>query len=131
MDDILYDLNGAVIFSKLDLNSGYHQLELDEMSKYITTISTHVGLRRYKRLNFGINSAAEIFQDVIHTCISGIQGAINVSDDIMIFGRDQASHNRALEEVFKRLRDNGSTLNKDKCAFDKQKLDFFWSHIQF
>ena len=86
------------------------------------------GLRRYKRLNFGINSAAEIFQDVIRTCISGIQGAINVSDDILIFGRDQVSHNRALEEVFKRLRDNGLTLNKDKCAFDKQKLDFF-GHI--
>lgn len=61
IDDIIYDLNKAKYFSKLDLNQGYHQLELHPDSRYLTTFSTHVGLRRYKRLNFGISSAAEIF----------------------------------------------------------------------
>ena len=32
MDDILCDLNGATVFSKLDLNNRYHQLELDPAS---------------------------------------------------------------------------------------------------
>ena len=41
LDDILCDLNGATVFSKLDLNNGYHQLELHEESRYITTFSTH------------------------------------------------------------------------------------------
>ena len=59
------DLNGARIFSTLDLNQGYNQLELVLESRYITTFSTHMGLMRYKRLNFGISSAAEIFQNVI------------------------------------------------------------------
>ena len=49
MDDILYDLNGATVFSKLDLNNGYHQLELDPAIRYITTFSIHCGARRYKR----------------------------------------------------------------------------------
>ena len=47
MDDIIADLNGAQWFSKLNLNVGYHQLELDPACRYITTFSTHVGLRRY------------------------------------------------------------------------------------
>ena len=41
------------MFSKLDLHQGYNQMELTPESRYITTFSTHLGLRRYTRLNFG------------------------------------------------------------------------------
>ena len=44
LDDLVADLNGATVFSKLDMSQAYHQLELDEASRYITTFSTHVGL---------------------------------------------------------------------------------------
>ena len=125
LDDILCDLNGATVFSKLDLNNGYHQLELHEESRYITTFSTHCGLRRYKRLNFGINSAAEIFQNAIRNCIHDIPGSINVSDDILIFGRNQETHDASLSAVLERLKEKGLTLNKNKCAFNKGTLEFF------
>ncbi len=52
IEDLLNDLNGARYFSKLDLTAAYHQLELDEQSRYITTFTTHKGLFQYKRLNF-------------------------------------------------------------------------------
>ena len=45
-------LSGANVFSKLDPNQGYNQLELAEESRYITTFATHLGLYRYKRLFF-------------------------------------------------------------------------------
>ncbi|KAK0148839.1 hypothetical protein N1851_010750 [Merluccius polli] len=64
VDDVIQSLNGARFFSKLDLNCGYHQLELEPASRYITTFSTHVGLRRYKRLSFGVSSAAESFMPI-------------------------------------------------------------------
>ena len=54
IEDLVVDLNGAKYFSKLDMNQGYHQLELAPESRYITTFSTHRGLYRYKRLNFGM-----------------------------------------------------------------------------
>ena len=46
-DDLVSDLNGSTVFSKLDLTNAYHQLELDEASRYITTFTTHIGLRRH------------------------------------------------------------------------------------
>lgn len=52
LDDLIYDLNGAKYMSKIDLRAGYHQIELHPESRYITTFSTHIGLFRYKRLNF-------------------------------------------------------------------------------
>ncbi|XP_063400348.1 uncharacterized protein K02A2.6-like [Mytilus trossulus] len=60
LDDMILDLNGSKVFSKMDLRSGYHQLELNEESRNITTFTTHVGLRRYKRLSFSVSSAAEL-----------------------------------------------------------------------
>ena len=125
MDDILYDLNGATMFSELDLNNGYH-LELNPASRYITTFSTHCGLRLYKRLNFAINSAAEIFHNAIRNCIQGIEGSINISDGILIFGRNQEAHDKLLTAVFERLKEKGLTLNKNKCVFNKRTLQWQW-----
>ena len=51
INDILYELNGSTVFSKLDLKWGFHQVELDETSRYITNSSCHRGIFRYKRLN--------------------------------------------------------------------------------
>ena len=60
VEELRNDLNGAKVFSKLDLANGFHQLELDAKSRDITTFSTHVGLFRYCRLNFGTSSAPEL-----------------------------------------------------------------------
>ena len=53
IDAIIIELNGAQLFSKIDINNGYHQLVPHEESRYITTFTPHVGLRAYKRLMFG------------------------------------------------------------------------------
>ena len=69
LDEVIADMNGADTFSKIDLNKGYHQLELHLSSRGITTFTTHKGLYRYKRLCFGINSAVEIFQKKVSAVI--------------------------------------------------------------
>ena len=111
------------MFSKLDLNSGDHQLELDESSRNITTFSTHVGLRRYKRLNFGVTCAAELFQNHIAEAIAAMPNTLNTSDDIMVYGRDQKEHDEALEGVLQALVDRNLTLNKGKCEFNKESIE--------
>ena len=125
VDEIIHSLNGAKKFSKLDLRSGYHQLVLAPESRHITTFTTHKGLKRYKRLNFGTSSAAEIFQHTIQKALEGIDGILNISDDIIIFGKTTAEHDKALETAFHRLSERGLTLNPEKCVFDKEHLDFF------
>ena len=80
-DELISDLNGACHFSKLDLKQGYHQLTLAEESRNLTTFTTHKGLTRYKRLCFGVNSAAEISQSTISQTIQDISNAKNMSDD--------------------------------------------------
>ena len=102
-------------------------------SRNVTTFTTHVGLHRYKRLNFGINGAAEIFQNTISTALEGLEGVRNINDDIIVYGRNQNEHDERLQskkisndqELLKRLQDKNLTLNKGKCEFNKRKLVFF------
>ena len=125
IEELTADLNGATVFSKLDLKSGYHQLELHPSCRYITTFSTHVGLYQYRRLSFGINSAAEIFQHTIQTLIADIPGARNVSDDIVVFGRNQKQYDIALANTLSRLHKSGVTVYSRKCEFNKTSIEFF------
>ena len=125
IDDLIHTLNGATVFSKLDLRAGYHQLTLAPESRYITTFATHKGLRRYARLNFGTNSASEIFQMVINELIRDIPEALNISDDVIVFGKTQAEHDAALQAVFRKFAEVNLTLNKKKCEFNKKSITFF------
>ena len=128
LQDIIHDLNGATIFSKLDLNSAYHQLELHPDSRAITNFSTNVGLFRYKRLLFGVSSSSEVFQHTISQVLNGIPGVNNISDDIIVYGKTVAEHNNNLRAVISRLVENGLTLNKEKCQLHKQSIEFY-GHI--
>jgi hypothetical protein len=97
VDELITDLNGATVFTTLDLASGYHQLELDAECRHITTFTTHVGLRRYKRLMFGINAASEMFQNGIAKLLVGLPGCKNISDDIIVYGRNDKEQARTSE----------------------------------
>ena len=103
----------------------YHQLELSPSSRQITTFITHSGLYWYKRLNYGTNSAAELFQHALQQILHDISGVKNIADDILVFGATYQAHNQALDECFKRLEDHGLTLNFEKCSFLQPRLDFF------
>ena len=125
VEDVSFELNGAKYFSKLDLSQAYHQLELDEASRYITTFSTHVGLFRYKRLNYGTNAAAEIFQYTLQTQLQGLCGVKNIADDILVYGKTRDEHDSNLEKCLQRLSTKGLRLNQSKCTFLSNTLSFF------
>lgn len=125
VEDLVVKLNGAKYISKFDLRSGYNQLYLEKASRFITAFCTHMGVFQYKRLNFGVNAASEIFQKVIEQVLSGLEGVANFSDDIIVFASNKHEHDLRLEAVLRRLNDSGLTVNESKCEFGKQSLKFF------
>ena len=118
-------LNGAKHFSHLDMNDGYMQLELAEESRKLTTFYTPRGLKRFKRLHFGVNSAAEIFNEEVRKVVAQEPNAISIYDDILIFGKSQEEHDRSLRNVLQLWRNNGLTLSLKKSRFDLPAVKFF------
>ena len=120
-EDFIREFKGCKVFSKLDLNHGYHQFALDAESRRIMTFSTPWGNYRYKRLAFGGLNSQDLFDAEIAKVISGIP-RVNNRDDIMIGGLDWEDHNNNLRMLLQRIEDHNLTLREEKCEFGKTTL---------
>ena len=109
IDEILTDMNGATVFSKLDLKWGFHQIELDVNSRHLTTFVTHKGLFRYEWLMFGVSSAPEEYQKIVQQVLRNCEGTNVIADDIIVHGPDVQTHDRRLEKVLATLCDRNFT----------------------
>ena len=128
VDEILAQVSGAKIFSKLDANSGFWQIPLAEQSRPLTTFITPYGRFCFNKLPFGISSAPEVYQRRMQHILEGLPGVLCLIDDVLIFAQDQKEHDIRLANVLKRLQDAGVTLNSEKCQFNKRSIRFL-GHI--
>lgn len=110
--EVLENLNGSTVFSKLDFRLGFHQIELHKDSRDMTTFTPHDGLFRYKRLLFGINFAPEEFQPIVRQVLADIDGAQNIADDLAVHGADVKGHYKNLENLMRRLEERNVTKSR-------------------
>ena len=127
VDESLAKLGKSSMFSKLDANSGFWQVPLDEESRLLTTFITPYGRFCFNRLPFGIASAPEVFQKTMSSILEGLDGVICHMDDVLIHGQNQEEHDTRVRAVLQRLHEAGLTLN-DKCEFSQQRVKFL-GHI--
>lgn len=124
VDQVLAQLAGATVFSKLDANCGFHQIKLTEKSKPLTTFITPYGRYCYNRLPFGINSGPEHFQMQLHRILEDQPGVVSLIDDTVVYGKNIQEHDERLTQVLDKLSKAKITLNKDKCQFRQPQISF-------
>ncbi len=127
--ELLLEVSGAKIFSKIDLRKAYFNIDLDEASRELTATATPWGLYQYKRLPMGLVDAASAFQRRVAQTLQGIEGCLIYIDDILIVARDKAEHDARLEEVLRRLEAKNFRLNRAKCLFAVTTIDFLGHHL--
>ena len=128
INDVIDSLDGNCYSSKIDLSSGYFQMELDEESQIVTALVTLMGLFKWKGLLMGLASAPGVFQVFIELIMAGFsyEFALVYFDDIIIFGRFFEEHLTCLDLVPGRLKDavlkikaqNASVFGKKFISWD-------------
>ena len=126
IEDLFATLGKAKYFSCLDLKSGYWQIELAPEDREKTAFCTRTQLLEFNVLPFGIASAPAIFQRMISTVLKGIDGKFAVAylDDILVYSETFEDHIEHIKNVFDRLKEAFLSLNKNKCHFIKEEIDY-------
>ena len=122
IDELFMKLAGGKSFTELDLSQAYEQMELDEASQEVVTITTHRGLFKYMRLPYGVSSAPAIFQRAIEELLQGIPNVGVFLDNILITGASDDDHLKNLRTVLERLEKANLGLKQAKCHFMKPRL---------
>ena len=123
VDENLAKVGDSKTFSKLDANSGFWHITLDDESKLLTTLVSPFGRFCFNRLPSGISSAPEVFQRTMSKILEGLEGTLCQMDDVLIHGVDQSEHDGRVRAVLHRLQEAELTLN-DECVFSRCSTRF-------
>ena len=127
IEETLDCLNGAKIFTSLDLKSGYWQVEMEEGSKPLTAFTIGpLGFFECERMPFGLTNAPATFQRLMESCLGDLHlnWCIIYLDDIIVFSETPQEHMRRLRGVFQKLASAGLKLKPNKCEFFKKKITY-------
>jgi len=106
IDDLFYQLNGARIFSKKDLLSGYYQLRIKEEDISKIAIHTQCGHYEHMMMHFGLTNALAAFMDLMNRVFKPYldQFIVGFIDDILIYPRTSEKHTHHLTTILEVLR---------------------------
>ena len=120
-------LNGAKIFTSLDLKPGYWQVLMAEDSMSYTTFTVGLlGFYECVRMPFGLTNAPATFQRLMESCLGDLhlQYCIIYLGDIIVFSKTPGEHIKQLRSVFKKLDKAGLHLKPSKCKFFKKRVEY-------
>ncbi|CAN4105412.1 unnamed protein product [Withania somnifera] len=102
IDDLFDRLQGAAVFSKFDLRSGYHRLRIRTEDIPKTTFRTRYGHYEFLVMSFGLTNAPAAFMDLMHRVLKPYLDAFVIVfiDDIMVYSQSKSDHERHLGLIF-------------------------------
>jgi len=115
-DDLFDQLKGAVVFSKIDLRSGYHKVHIKEEDIYKIALRTRYGHYEFVVVPFGLAIAPTTFMCLINSVLCPYLDKFVVVfiDDILIYSKNEEAHAENLKIVLILLRENQPYANLRK-----------------
>ena len=119
IDDLFDQLQGARVFLKIDLRSGYHQLKIRSEDVPKTAFKTRYGHYEFLVMPFGLTNAPAVFMDLMNRIFQPHlnQFVIVFIDDILIYSGSKEDHEEHLRVVLIILRENQLYVKLSKCQF--------------
>jgi hypothetical protein len=126
IEDLFDQLNGAKVFSKIDLRTGYRQLKVRESDIPKTAFTTRYGLFEYTVMSFGLTNAPAYFMNLMNKVFMKFLDKFVVVfiDDILVYSKTEEEHAEHLRLVLGTLREHQLYAKFSKCEFWLKEVGF-------
>jgi RNase H-like domain found in reverse transcriptase/Reverse transcriptase (RNA-dependent DNA polymerase)/Integrase zinc binding domain len=126
IDDLLDELNGARVFSKIDLKVGYHQILMKDTDIHKIAFITHQGLYEYLVMSFGLTNSPATFQALMNQIFQPYlrKFVLVLFDDILVYITNLSTHKIHLSLVLQKLLDHQLCAKRSKCEFSVSQIEY-------
>jgi hypothetical protein len=126
IDDLLDQLTGAKYFNKIDLNSGYHQVLIEQTYVWKTAFKSKEGFFEWLVMPFGLTNSLDTFMRMMDDILGPFTNNFVVVylDDILIYSKTWVEHLHHIQQILHTLRQHKLYANLEKCSFGMDKVHY-------
>ena len=128
IEEITDMLKGSMYFAVFDSTKSFFHVLLDHESKQLTAMLTPIGIYLYNVLAMGLSNATDIFKKCMQNTVDGLEGVVNIADDVLIFATKYDKFKENVINFIDRCIEHDLHLNPEKIRIHVDSVPFFGQH---
>ena len=125
LEEIIDLLKGSLYFAVFDSTKSFFHVPIDDDSRQLTAILTPIGIYLYNVIAMGLSNATDIFEACMRNIVDGLQGVINIADNILVYASDYDVFRSNVVSFLDHCVEHDLHLNPDKITINVDSVPFF------